>query len=75
MRVGFYKDELEDFGREGFDDVNDVAEVFADENHEIVEPSDMEFTVFVEDDEGFLHKVSMYTEYDPVYKVEKTEAV
>ena len=67
MRVGFYKDELEDFGREGYNDVNDVAEFFATFNHQIDEASDMEFTVFVEDDEGVLHKVSMHTEYDPVF--------
>lgn len=66
MKVGFYKDELSDVDG---DNVEDVAEAFADENHQVDEKSDMEFTVYVEDDSGKLFIVEMYTEYDPSYYV------
>jgi hypothetical protein len=78
MRVGFYKDELKDFDSEDFEDINDVnavAMLFADENHQVDEESDMEFEVFVEDDEGVLHKISMFTEWNPMFLVKKVEAV
>lgn len=66
MKAGFYKDDLNEV--EG-DNVEDVAELFADENHQVDEESDMEFTVYVEDDNGKLFMVEMYTEYDPTYHV------
>ena len=66
MKVGFYKNDLEEV--EG-DNVEDVAEAFADENHQIDEESDLNFSVFVENDNGKLFEVEMYTEYDPSFHV------
>ena len=74
MKAGFYKTDLSVV--EGFydpldpDAVEDAATDFADENHQIDEASDMSFTVYVEDDGGDLHKVTMFTEYDPRFEVE-----
>ena len=74
MKVGFYKDDLEDFT--GFYDIDDedyiqeIAGDFADKNHQVDEESDMKFTVYVEDDNDGLHEVHFFTEYDPRYEVE-----
>jgi len=67
MKVGFYKNELIDIEA---DDIEEAAELYADEHQEIVEQSDLEFLVWVEDDGGKLFKVKMYTEFDPRYCVE-----
>jgi len=72
MRVGYYKNELINID---CSDVRDAAELYADEHHQIDEASDMEFDLFVEDDEGKLFKVSMGTEYDPSYHIEKCELI
>ena len=69
MKAGFYKDDLNEVDG---DDVEDVAELFADENHQIDEESDMEFTVFVEDDNGKIFMVEMFTEYAPSFHVKST---
>lgn len=71
MKAGYYKDELEDVG--WYDDILEAAIDYADENHQIDEPSDMKFEIYVEDDEGVLHEVKMYTEYDPRYEVSSTK--
>ena len=74
MKVGFYRDDLIDAG-ESYDPddpivIEEVAKDFADENHQIDEASDMNFTVYVEDDGGSIHEVKCYTEYDPRFGVE-----
>ena len=74
MKVGFYKNDLSD--PVSFYDVDDasvieeVAKDFAEQEHQIDEASDMNFTVYVEDKNGKLHKVKFYTEYDPRFEVD-----
>ena len=74
MKVGFYKNDLSD--PVSFYDVDDasvieeVAKDFAEQEHQIDEDSDMNFTVYVEDKNGKLHKVKFYTEYDPRFEVD-----
>jgi hypothetical protein len=74
MKVGFYKNDLSD--PVSFYDVDDasvieeVAKDFAEQEHQIDEASDMNFTVYVEDENGKLHKVKFYTEYDPRFEVD-----
>lgn len=79
MRVGFYKNDLVD--PVSFYDVDDgnvieeVAKDFAEQEHQIDEASDMNFTVYVEDKNGKMHEVKFYTEYDPRFEVSSvTEA-
>jgi hypothetical protein len=72
MKVGYYKYELEEFETLE-DDVVDVAKQYADETHEIVEESDLKFTLYVEDNLGHLHEINLYTEFDPRYEVESNK--
>ena len=73
MKVGFYKDELEEVTY--IDKPIDVAMWFADENHEICEDSDMVFNVYVEDGNGVIHEFTMQTDFDPVYYVESSKII
>ena len=79
MRVGFYKDDLEDpvsfYDPDEQDVIECVAKDFAEENHQIDEASDMNFTVYVEDTCGSIHEVKFYTEYDPRFEVESSKMV
>lgn len=68
MKAGFYKNEMVEIEA---DSIDDAAQLYADEHHEIYEQSDLEFKVYILDDEGIMHKVDMYTEYDPRYEVSK----
>tara|TARA_R110002020_G_scaffold475890_1_gene713800 strand:+ start:48135 stop:48380 length:246 start_codon:yes stop_codon:yes gene_type:complete len=74
MEVGFYKEDLEDVvGDYDIDDedfIEEIAKDFAEKNHQIDEASDMKFTVYVKDNEGCIHEVKFYTEYDPRFEVE-----
>lgn len=74
MKVGFYKSDLEEvvgyYDIEDSDCIEYIAQDFADKNHQIDEESDMNFTVYVEDDNGCLHEVRFYTEYDPIFAVD-----
>ena len=70
MKIGYYKDELEHIESEGLS-AKDIAVLYADENHQIDEESDMNFEIYVEDDQGVLHTFKMTTEYDPVYSAEE----
>lgn len=79
MRVGFYKDDLVDpvsfYDTDDSDVIEEVAKDFADQEHQIDEASDMNFTVYVEDKDGKVHEVKFFTEYDPVFVVDTvTEA-
>lgn len=75
-KIGWYVDDLE----EKFDPYNeiddeyefvqDVATQFAENNHQIDEDSDMEFSVFVEVN-GEITEVKFRTEFDPVYYVDE----
>jgi hypothetical protein len=74
-KIGWYADDLEEVFDEDLDveDMNNtfiklVAQQFANNNHEICEDSDMEFSVFVEVD-GHVTEVRFKTEFDPVYYV------
>ena len=69
MLVGYFKDEMVEVGA---DSVVEAAKIYADENHQIDEESDMNFELFVEDDNGIMRKIKMYTEYDPRYEVESS---
>ena len=77
MKVGFYENDLQDVsGEYDIDDENviqDVASDFADEHHQIVEGSDMDFKVYVKDDESNLHEVKFYTEFDPRFEVDSVK--
>tara|TARA_B110000093_G_C12638182_1_gene273074 strand:- start:166 stop:426 length:261 start_codon:yes stop_codon:yes gene_type:complete len=79
MRVGFYKDDLEDpvsfYDPDDHDVIECVAKDFAEENHEIDEDSDMNFTVYVEDKYGYIQEVKFYTEYDPRFEIEAINRV
>jgi hypothetical protein len=74
MRVGFYKNELVDpvafYDIDDADVIEEVAKGFAEQEHQIDEASDMEFTVYVEDANGKIHAVNFFTEYDPRFEVE-----
>lgn len=74
MKVGFYKNDLEDVvGDYDIDDedfIEEIAKDFAEENHQIDESSDMNFTVYVKDDKECIHEVNFYTEYDHRFEVE-----
>ena len=74
MKIGYYKDDLEHIEPEGLS-AKDIAVLYADENHEIEEECDMNFKIYVEDDEGVLHEFKMTTEYDPVYSAEEIKQV
>lgn len=67
MKVGYYIDAMTDIDA---DSVEEAAEVFADEYHQIDEESDLRFKLLVEDCGGVIHEVKMLTEYDPVFSVE-----
>lgn len=79
MRVGFYKDELIEY--EGFydkdsvDAIEDVAIAFADDNHEIHEDSDCNFSVYVQDDSGVTHEVEFITEFTPSFVVDSVSSI
>ncbi len=74
MRVGFYKDDLGEpvsfYDVDDTDVVEEVAKDFADQEHQIDEASDMNFTIYVEDKDGKIHNVKFYTEYDPRFEVD-----
>lgn len=74
MKVGFYKIDMEqvvgDYDSDDEDFIEDIAKDFAEENHQIDEASDMNFTVYVEDDSGNIHEVVFFTEYDPRFEIE-----
>ena len=74
MRVGFYQCSLESVtGKYDIDDedyIEDIAKDFAEENHQIDESSDMNFSVYVEDHNGKVHEVVFFTEYDPRFEIE-----
>lgn len=72
MKAGFYRDE-EDMVDVDTETVSDAAQVWADEHHQIDEASDMEFNVYVLDNDGKLHLVKMYTEFDPRYEIKSSE--
>ena len=67
MKAGFYADDLQNIET---DDVEDAAKDFAEEHHEIVEESDLKFSVWVEDDKGELFEIKFFTEFDPRFEVE-----
>jgi|GEM_PF-3550136 len=67
MNVGYYKDDMIEICA---DSVNEAAELYAEDEHQIDEESDMHFQLYVEDDNGKLFLVTMFTEYDPRYKVD-----
>ncbi len=69
MKVGYYSSEMIEIVAHS---IEEAAKDYADEHHEIAEICDLEFELFVEDDEGVLHIVKMYTEYDPRYEVNST---
>lgn len=71
-KVGFCPDSLEAVTG---DDLKDIASEYADEHHQIDEDSDCDFEVYVEDDNGKLHRFNMKTDWDPVYYVDSQEAV
>lgn len=77
IKVGFCKDDLEDYN--GFYDVDssscieDIAKDFSGDNHQIDEASDLEFTVYVQDESGQIHKVKLFTEYELRYEVDTCE--
>ena len=77
MRVGFYKDTLGKPVRDywvGYPCIiEEVAKDFADLNHQINEPSDENFTVYVEDENLVVHEVSLCTEYCPNFSVVSTK--
>ena len=73
MKAGFYADELEEVT--DLYKAKDVAVWFADEKHQIDDGDDMEFEVFVEDDDGVIHQFDMGTEFDPVYHVKSSKPV
>ena len=79
MRVGFYKDELVApvafYDIDDSDVIEEVAKDFAEQEHQIDEASDMKFTVYVEDKDGKVHVVKLFTEYDPRFEVENVSAV
>jgi len=74
MKVGFYKtgmgDPINFYDVDSDDVIEEVATDFANEEHQIDEASDMNFSVYVEDDSGAIHEVKFYTEYDPRFEVE-----
>ena len=51
MKIGYYKDDLEHIESEGLS-AKDIAVLYAYENHEIEEECDINFKIYVEDDEG-----------------------
>ena len=79
MKVGFYKDELVApvafYDVDDSDVIEDVAKDFAEQEHQIYEASDMKFTVYVEDKDGKVHVVNLFTEYDPRFEVENVAAI
>ena len=72
MRIGYYKDDLEEIEA---DTVEDAAERFAEDKHQVDEESDLKFELYVEDDEGKMFIVKMFTEYDPVYEIDVIKPV
>ena len=72
MKAGFYKNDMQEIEA---DSVNEAAESFAEEHHQIDEQSDMKFTIYVEDDNGMLFEIKMYTEYDPRFEVESSSII
>ncbi len=74
MRVGFYKNDLGEpvsfYDVDDMDVIKEVAKDFAEQEHQIDEASDMNFTVYVEDKNGEIHEVKFYTEYDPRFEVD-----
>ena len=79
MRVGFYKDELvapvAAYDVDDSDVIEEVAKDFAEQEHQIDEASDMNFTVYVEDKSGKVYAVKFFTEYDPRFEVETVSAI
>lgn len=73
MKVGFYPDDLYDYDNQGLSP-KDVAELYADEDHQIDEESDIKFQVYVEDG-GVLFEFNMCTEFDPSYYVESIKEI
>ena len=69
MKVGYYEDDIEEFETQQ-DNVTEVAREYADKNHEICEDSDINFSIYVEDDLGILYEVKLVTEFNPVYFAE-----
>lgn len=69
MLVGYYKKEMVEVDA---DSVIEAAAIYANENHQIDEESDLRFELFVKDDLGIMRKVKIYTEYDPRYEVESS---
>jgi len=73
MKVGFYKNDLVEpvafYDPDSESVIREVAEDFAAQEHQIDEQSDMNFTVYVEDDKGTLHEVEFFTEFEPVFEV------
>lgn len=72
MKVGFYKDGMVDIDEK---DVVSAAESFAESNRQILEYSDHNFTIFVEEDNGQLFEVSMTTEYTTSFHANNTAKV
>ncbi len=79
MKVGFYKSELSDVvGNYDIDDedlIEKTAKDFAEENHQIDEISDLNFSVYVMDDAGVIYQVKFYTEYDPRVEVDDVKVL
>ena len=73
MKAGFYADELEEVT--DLYKIKDVAIWFADEKHQIDDGNDMDFEVFVEDNDGVIHQFDMGTEFDPVYHVKSSKPI
>ena len=71
-RAGFYIDDLQDV--QG-GDLDEAAQNFADEYHQIDESGDIRFEVYVEDDDGVIHEFKMQTDFDPVYSIESSKPV
>ena len=71
-RAGFYIDDLQDI--QG-GDLEEAAQNFADEYHQIDESGDIRFEVYVEDDDGVIHEFKMQTDFDPVYSIESSKPV
>lgn len=73
MKAGFDLEDVDDYEFEGIDDPHKVAVACANEHYQIDEPEDMEFQVFVKDDDGIIHKFNMKTEFTEHYYVDSTE--
>ena len=71
MKVGYYGvsySDLSEYNR--CETVEQAAKDFAEDHHEIVEDSDIDFTLTVIDDKGDRHTVKMYTEFDPRHEIQ-----